>query len=250
MNERDVAKGFPSLWEEFFPMLSANFINAFNGAYVQPILGAKGIVSPIPFGGNPHHADLLAEFSFALAARAHQTGGSMKSSAADEHAKEKALAAAVDKIRAHRNDASLPDLELSLAEQLEGVKIARVYESFLGLWPTSERVNFSPSLPGAGVLKSCQADLAIGQTLYEVKTVTRNFHSRDLRQLIVYLALEAASGAERWHYGGLLNPRQCVFCHFSVDWLIARLSGGRPPRLVLKEFLQKLSRDIVLDQRF
>jgi hypothetical protein len=250
MNERDVAKGFASHWGEFFPMLSANFINAFNEAYPQPIFGTKGIVRSIPFRGDPHHADLVAEFSFALAAAAHTAGIPVKVLTSDDEAKERALVAAIENIRAHRGGGALPLLELNRSEQLESIKIARVYESFLALWPTSEVVEFSPQLAGFGVLGSCQADLSVGQTLYEVKTVSRNFHSRDLRQLIVYLALGAASGVERWKYGGLLNPREGVFCRFSVDWLIARLSGGQPPRLVLEDFLQALSRDVVLDRRF
>lgn len=231
-------------------MLSANFITAFNEAYAHPILGAKGIVSAIPFEGNPHHSDLLAEFSFALAARARLERVSAKSLAGESEAKGEALATAIGKIRAHRSEQASADLDLSKSEQLEGIKIAGVYESFLGLWPASEDVNFSPKLQGTGVFASCQADLSVGQTLYEVKTVSRNFHSRDLRQLIVYLALEATGGTKRWQYGGLFNPREGTYCRFSIDWLIGRLSGGRPPRLVLEDFLQALSRDVVLDQRF
>jgi hypothetical protein len=83
-----------------------------------------------------------------------------------------------------------------------------------------------------------------------VKTVSRPFQSRDLRQLLVYLALQSATGESRWDYGGLLNPRLSLFCTFSVDWLVTRLSGGRPPKVVFTDFVQALARDFVHDRRF
>ena len=103
---------------------------------------------------------------------------------------------------------------------------------------------------GNGLLSSCFADLSVGSTLFEVKTVARPFHSRDLRQLLVYLALQSATGERRWDNGGLFNPRLSVFCTFSIDWLVTRLSGGRPPKMVFTDFVQSLARDLVLDRRF
>lgn len=250
MNERDVAKGFSSHWEESFPLLSPNFITAFNEAYVQPIIDTRGVVKPVRFGGNPHNADLLAEFSFALAAAAHKVSVSVRSLSADEKASRRAFTAALDKIRARRTGGSVLPSDLSGRETREALRIARVYERFLDSRPANEAIEFSPRLAGASVLGNCRADLSVGRTLYEVKTVNRNFHSVDLRQLIVYFALEAVGGTDRWQYGGLFNPRLGVFCRFSIDWLIVRLSGGRPPRLVLWDFMAALARDVVLDSRF
>ena len=86
--------------------------------------------------------------------------------------------------------------------------------------------------------------------MYEIKTVSQNFQSRDIRQLLIYLALQAATGDRRWLYGGLFNPREGVFCRFSVDWLVERLSGGRPPLDVLVGFFLALSRDAEIETRF
>jgi hypothetical protein len=111
-------------------------------------------------------------------------------------------------------------------------------------------VTFSPAVRGNGILNSCFADLGVGKTLFEVKTVSRPFQSKDLRQLLVYLALESAAGEPRWEYGGFLNPRLSIFCTFSVDWLVSRLSGGRPSKAVFTDFVQALARDFVQDRRF
>ena len=249
MNEREIANGFSAVWSEHFPMLSPTFIVAFNQAFVRPILGKDGIVSAVSSKAKTAHPDVLAEFSFRIAASALQTGTSVKTVSKNPVVTETANAAAANRIRDFRSGLALADLRLSPKEQQEGFRLASVYEQFLELWP-SEVVTFSPEIKGNGLLNTCFADLAVGETLYEVKTVSRHFQSRDLRQLLVYLALQSASGVPRWEYGGLLNPRLGLFCSFSVDWLVTRLSGGRPPKLVFMDFIQALTRDVVHDRQF
>lgn len=250
MNEREVAKGFSAIWAEFFPMLSPNFIIAFNAAYVQPILGPNGIIPPVPYSARTQHADVLAEFGFRLAAAAHAAGISVKIAAAEDVLVREARGEALKRIHDLRSNVSLIAVEPDDVEREEAVRLATVYEHFIKLWPADDEVCFLPRLLGYGVLNSCHADLSIGRTLYEVKTVGRKFQSRDLRQLLVYLALQTATGESRWNYGGLLNPRMGVHCKFSIDWLVTRLSGGRPPKLVLMDFIEALARDAVLDRRF
>jgi hypothetical protein len=169
--------------------------------------------------------------------------------ASDKLILDAANSAAAKRICEFRPGLLLDELRLGFQEQQEGVRLAAVYEEFLRLWPT-ETVTFSPMVRGNGMLSSCFADLAVGNTLFEVKTVSRPFQSRDLRQLLVYLALQSATGEPRWDYGGLLNPRLSLFCTFSVDWLVTRLSGGRPPKVVFTDFVQALARDFVHDRRF
>ena len=250
MNERDIAKSFSALWAEFFPMLSPTFIIALNEAFVRPILGRGGIVSAVKQTSQSHRADVLAEFAFRFAATSYQAGVPVKAGPKNEALITIAFEAAVKRIRELRPNFSADEPFLDKKEQLEGVQLALVYDEFIKLWPATETVDFSPAIKGSGILGSCFADLAIGKALYEVKTVSRPFHSRDLRQLLVYLALQSVTGEKRWEYGGLFNPRMALFCTFSIDWLVMRLSGGRPPNLVFPDFLQALSRDSVLDRRF
>jgi hypothetical protein len=249
MNEREIANGFSAAWSEHFPMLSPTFIVAFNQAFVRPIFGTDGIVSAVPSRVKTAHPDVLAEFGFRLAASAIEAGISVKAAFKDASITEAANSAAARRILEFRPALALDMLRLDLKEQQEGFLLAFTYEQFLKLWP-SETVVFSPKVRGNGVLTSCFADLSVGKTLYEVKTVSRPFQSRDLRQLLVYLALQSATGEPRWEHGGLLNPRVGVFCSFSIEWLVTRLSGGRPSKLVFTDFIQALSRDVVHDSRF
>jgi hypothetical protein len=249
MNEREIANGFSAVWSEHFPMLSPTFIIAFNQAFVRPILGSTGIVQPVSSKVKTVRPDVLAEFGFRLASSAIKAGISVKMAASDKLILDAANSAAAKRICEFRPGLLLDELRLGFQEQQEGVRLAAVYEEFLRLWPT-ETVTFSPMVRGNGMLSSCFADLAVGSTLFEVKTVSRPFQSRDLRQLLVYLALQSATGESRWDYGGLLNPRLSLFCTFSVDWLVTRLSGGRPPKVVFTDFVQALARDFVHDRRF
>ena len=110
-------------------------------------------------------------------------------------------------------------------------------------------VEFAPQIPGAGVLSSCEADLAVGNTLVEVKTVSRSFRSGDLRQLLVYVALDWARAEPYWTKGCLLNPRRAVWADFPVDWLVRRLSG-RPAPETLRNLLDAFAGDIEMETAF
>ena len=245
-----MARGFPAVWSNFFPMLTPAFIIAFNEAYVHRIPVFDGEMLPISTNTSPNHSDVLAEFSFRLAATAYLRGISVKEASDNLLILREACEEAMRKIRGLREVGQPDSLELTETELAEGVRLAGVHEHFYSLRLPKDEVVFSPGVRGCGVLNSCRADLSIGNTLYEVKTVSRNFQSRDLRQLLVYLALQDATSESRWQFGGLMNPRVGVFCRFSIEWLVARLSGGRAPKLVFLDFLEALSRDTVMDRRF
>lgn len=81
-------------------------------------------------------------------------------------------------------------------------------------------------------------------------TVNRNFGSVDIRQLFVYLALQAISSKPRWSSAGLFNPRRATWCRFDVEPFVALISGGRTMDNVCEMFLRKFARDVELDSVF
>jgi hypothetical protein len=250
MNERDISKGFSEVWGRHFPLLTPNFVHVFNEGYVKRIRDSSGVVAPVPLGVDAHHADAVAEFGFHLAAEAHAAAKTVVHASADPKLVERAISGTLRAVRVQRGELAPTVDNLSDSEQNEGVMLARVYERFIGTWPGHPDVEFSPQIPGASFINSCRADLSIGTTLFEIKTVSRTFQSRDIRQLLVYLCLQAATRERRWLHGGLFNPREGLFCRFSVDWLVERLSGGRPPLDVLVGFVSTLSRDAEIEARF
>ena len=65
MNERDAAKGFAFHWEEFFPMLSANFINAFNHVNLNaPATALGGNMGVVNSSQDPRNIQLALKFYF------------------------------------------------------------------------------------------------------------------------------------------------------------------------------------------
>ena len=94
------------------------------------------------------------------------------------------------------------------------------------------------------------ADLSISDTLFELKTVNRNFKSSDLKQLFIYIALRQVSEKENWRYAGLYNPRKGTYCKFNIKSLIFNLTGGKTPNEAFENLLNGLNRDVEIDSRF
>ena len=69
--------------------------------------------------------------------------------------------------------------------------------------------------------------MLVGRTLYELKAGARPFHLEDLRQLIVYAALEKAGGKGAITKFGLLNPRMGLAITFDPDEVLL-MTAGRP----------------------
>ncbi|MGH9908129.1 MAG: hypothetical protein ACRD8U_21365 [Pyrinomonadaceae bacterium] len=144
-----------------------------------------------------------------------------------------------------------PRTDLREDELLEGFEIAQNYQRFFEQVPVKGTIEFLPRIPGAGFLQNCQADLAIGRALFEVKTVSRNLASKDLRQLIIYLALQAATGDRKWNVGGFFNPRKDDYLQFGIDEVIAQFSKGRSSSEVYHSLIDFVSSsDVQFDTAF
>ncbi|HET7675964.1 MAG TPA: hypothetical protein VFL54_10615, partial [Gammaproteobacteria bacterium] len=135
-------------------------------------------------------------------------------------------------------------------EILESFALAAQYRAlfdFVG----AAKVEFNPIIRGAGFLGVCSADLSIDDTLYEVKTVSRKITGRDIRQLMVYLALQYSTGIRRWISAGFFNPRKSLHYKFSIEHLIYRTSGGRAVPDVFGAIIDFLStRGVEIDTEF
>jgi hypothetical protein len=83
----------------------------------------------------------------------------------------------------------------------------------------------NPYFSGCGMIDSCCGDILIGDTLYEIKAGDRNFRSLDIRQLLVYAALNSESGEKNLQNIGLFNPRTGVSVEVSLDELCFEVSG-------------------------
>jgi hypothetical protein len=123
-------------------------------------------------------------------------------------------------------DAELDDNETST--------IIDIYRRLIRYFPkTSGReLVVRPVFPGCGFIDESEGDVVYGNTLYEIKTVDRNFRSVDLKQVISYAALNKMSEVYEVRSIGLYNPRRGTEIVMDIDSISFEISGLSASELV------------------
>lgn len=238
ITERDIAEKFSVIWKQHFPMLTPNYMRVFNEAQILPIN-----TNPIPKKDDVRY-DLISELAFNLSYKSYNEGIDINNfqqqdSAVVELVKETARAIWKS------GNYSDSDLNLSEIEFEEAILISKNTIEFIEKIK-QQQIQFKPTLKGFGSVPDLIADISIDDSLFEVKTVNRNFRSSDLKQLFIYLALRQVENRTNWIYGGLYNPRRGVYCKFNIK----NLSGGKSTNEAFENLLNSLSRDVQIDSKF
>lgn len=115
---------------------------------------------------------------------------------------------------------------LSKAELIEAEKIA---ESLLKYFHKSDftAIIFWPLFKGCGQIDACKGDIIYKNKLVEVKAGDRHFRITDLRQIIIYLALNFYSQQYQLVNIALVNPRTGKEFECPIDTLIESCSGRK-----------------------
>jgi len=251
ISEKIVASLFSGFWSESLPLLTSSFVKVFNEAYCEDLTEIPmSAFSNIEISQEVEKHDLVAEFSFCAAEAIHSKGLTEKQLEESVEEQEKVQNSAVSFLKRYQDQGQ--GILLNKTELQEALKIASQYNHFFNyLKLNHNEINFRPKLKGAGFLGLCTADLATNNTLYEVKTVSRNLSGKDIRQLLIYLALQSEADKKQWDYAGFFNPRKALHYRFSVDHLIYRTSGGRTRSEVFESIINFLDfRGIELDTPF
>ncbi|WP_155987700.1 hypothetical protein [Thioalkalivibrio sp. ALE28] len=194
--------------------------------------------------------DLVAEFAYCAAEASYSSGLTVNALSKDDNRVKELYEKAVQFLSRYQSDDD--SILLNPVELDEGFRLAEQYHYFFDhLGPRHPTLEFRPKIKGAGFLGNCFADLSAGDTLYEVKTISRNISGRDIRQLLIYLGLRYASNEPQWEFAGFFNPRRALHYRFSVEHLIFRTSGGKSKAEVFDRLLRFLdARGIELDTPF
>ena len=250
ISEHEFCSDFDSFWKDLLPLLTPSFVRVFNEAYPEDICDQEGNpVGVIPLTADVERPDYLAELAFQLARATYEGKTTTTVAFRSAELRKKVVDSMVQfSTNYYPEDGNANVTADDVWER--AAEIAFRYECLLRA--NSEfQAQFSPAIRGSGFLPSCYADLAIGATLVEVKTVTRNVSGKDLRQVITYLALQAATGEYRWSSAAIFNPRRGVFYRFGVDALLYRVSGGQSSPEVFQRVAEFLAtRDTEIDGRF
>jgi len=134
-----------------------------------------------------------------------------------------------------RRIVKLSDLEIRESLDLLG----RLRQFFIRT-AKGKKMEFSPQFSGCGILDTSAGDVCFGESLFEVKAGDRSFRSVDVRQLLIYAALNKASGARKISQLGLFNPRTGVSFVSDLDDLCIEISG-RPSGDLLAEIIRIVS---------
>jgi len=252
ISERSFAGSFSGFWAELLPLLTPNLVHMVDAAYKHSLVdGCGATVDPVPKGPQTRDAAVVAEFAFFLAKTAFCEKMAIEQCFAQEPLRAQAEVAAREVVAKYESGRDRSEGGLNQPELDEGLALARNYQCFLDRRCGSEEVEFGPSIRGAGFLPACQGDLSIGNALFEVKTVERNLAGKDIRQIIVYLALQYATGHRRWTTAGFMNPRRAVSYEFGVDELVTQMSGGSSVPEVFRDLIDFVcTRDLELDSPF
>lgn len=113
----------------------------------------------------------------------------------------------------------------------------------------AKNVIFYPQFSGCGILYSCQGDLLYSKTLVEIKAGERGILSSDIKQIIVYCALNWLS-TNKYEIDTveLYNPRQGILWQSKLKDLVLSISNLPVEDLFdqIGKFLYDLSEDIEL----
>lgn len=251
ISEKTVASVFNGFWEETLPLLTSSFVRVFNEAHCEELSHLPSSkFAQIPIAPEVQMHDLVAEFAFCAAEALHSDGLTIAALAQDETKVKVAYDNAVRFLK--RYESKDDTILLNAAEVTEGFKLAEQYQYFFEYLHLRQLgVEFRPKIKGAGFLGNCTADLSAGDTLYEVKTISRNISGRDIRQLLIYLGLKYASNEPQWEFAGFFNPRRALHYRFSIEHLIFRTSGGKSKAEVFDRLLRFLdARGVELDTPF
>lgn len=242
INERDIAEKFTAIWKQHFPLLTPNFMRVFNESYVRSI-NAK----PVPITVSMRF-DLISEVAFNLSEVSIKKKLTPAKYILNKRNFQNLIQQTFDSMW-QTDSLKLQKALLAPAEIEEAWKLSNNIVQFVKS-TKAENVYFKPKLRGFGFIPDLVADLLVDDTLYEIKTANRNFKSNDLKQLIIYLALQQVSNGDSWKYAGLYNPRKGTYCRFRVRDLIHNISGDLSPSETFENFLNSLVRDVQLDTKF
>lgn len=252
ISERQLANGFSAFWHELAPLLTPDFVRLFNVQYGVRLSDELGYpMVDLPIGKDVVDPAIVAETAFELAkfvfGQKIDLGTVLSTKDYGIAAFERA-SAHVGQFKKGRVSDGHQDLESAL---VESTRLLQRYLQFFATFNHKTTVTFSPAFSGAGFLSACFGDIAFENAIIEVKTITRHITGTDLRQLIIYLALDwAESGIARTH-AAFFNPRRAMVYQFEVLPLLMKISGGHPPTTVFRSLIEYVSlRETEIDAVF
>jgi hypothetical protein len=224
ISERQFSNTFTSFWREAVPMLDA-FWRTQN-------LAAERFCEPLNTDGNRQIRGVINELAFEVFCRRSALPEAKLSKLAAIKLAEEALPKVVQYINRFITTSPIRPEEVSPAEIAEALTLTKRLLEYFREYEPSKDVMFRPKFFGCGMIGSCEGDLLAGKTLYEIKSGNRSFRVVDIRQLIIYCALNRPRNAYNIENLGLVNPRVGLYWVRDVESISRAISGKSAAELL------------------
>ena len=223
ISEKMFANQFSNFWRETLPNLEpvTRSVN----------LGYNRISDPVRSRNSAGMRDLISESGRRLFFKIWEKPGSERNALLEESLREasKYLGDGVD-------ESEQDEVYYDYNEEMEINRLADWLARYFDRPSLSAARIRIPKFKGHGLISSCSGDFEDDGCLIEMKYVSRNFRSHDIRQLIVYSALRYFEDGTKFRELKLINPFLGINFVTNVDELIYSASGVNS-----LEFFQRLS---------
>jgi hypothetical protein len=214
ITEKRFASSHHGFWRELLPM-SEHYIRSTNLALGRAFIPFSG-TSPTSLHG------VVNELGFRLFARARREGIDLR--ALDEDTIVQEQTAAIQFISNFRQHGRGPLRPPGATDIQDAIVLATRTENFFRE-ATEGPVTVSPTFPGCGWLSECNGDVLCNGVLYEIKSGERTFRALDVKQVLVYCALNYAAKHFEIDEICLFNPREGVHFSESLNTLCQAMAG-------------------------
>ncbi len=194
-SETYIAKFDEQLWRQCGPALSKIYQANFRSV-LETTASKCQFAKKFVHRERPELNDLVAEISFAHAAKSHDLNL--------QNEDRNTIHCAIDRINSISGKQLSPE-NVSIATLRDSINLSHRLNQFLEQIAAMD-INFHPRLRGYGFLNSCSPDILATHTLIEVKTSAYGFRLQDFRQLFLYQFLAFQNGYDLDRLI-LVNPR-------------------------------------------
>jgi hypothetical protein len=223
ISERQLSMNYSSFWRGIAPLADA-YWRAQN-------LQVERFAEPLHTKRERQSRGFVNELAFESFVRVLADGNKIDGGAfrkAAESAKE-SVANYISRFTQIDNKILLRDFSSELPEV---VAIAERLDKFFS--PSLEMGSnaFRPKFSGCGLLMAAEGDVLVDETLFEVKAGDRNFRVSDLRQLLVYCALNHKKPIANITRIALVNPRIGISWSSDLESCSRAISGRSSAELL------------------
>ena len=199
--------------------------------------GLERFCPPMAKSGASNRA-LIAEYAFSLFVERRRDNVANRTQSSNEALEDAAWAATRKRLAPYVSQG----FDLNRGFDEESLReVGEIARRLFGFFAKRKcQLVMRPVFTGCGYVDASEGDIIFGETIYEIKTVERPFRGIDIRQAIMYSALNFASKQFDIKNLGLLNPRRGQYCDVPLDHVCFEISG-RPTEELLATIIEAIS---------